>query len=36
MILAPDLLPIGLESDTDGNIYTGIYNDGSIWKINPK
>lgn len=35
-----ELVPVGLETDSDGNLYTSIYTDGSewngIWKVDPK
>ncbi|XP_055299440.1 regucalcin-like [Sitodiplosis mosellana] len=33
---APDTSPIGLEADADGFLYTALYSDGSIWKIDPR
>lgn len=32
----PDLHPIGADTDKNGNVYTGIYGGGTVWRINPK
>lgn len=32
----PDKAPVGLDIDSDGNLYTALYGDGSIWRIDPK